>query len=217
MRNLIWFLLLVTSISISFSTTHTVTNSGFAFSPSSLTINLGDTVSFVLASSHDAVEVSQTTWNANGNTSNGGFSTPFGGGKVIIQTVGTKYYVCSPHATFGMKGTITVNTATEVSDNKNTNVLSFNLFQNYPNPFNPITTIRYVLPQTSHVTLKIYNVIGQVVTTLVDGVELAGYKSVEWNASHAPSGVYTFRIQARQIDGGQASNFTQTKKLLLIK
>jgi plastocyanin len=75
-----WFIFILT-IFVSYrsvSVTHTILNSGFSFSPSTLTINLGDTVKFVLASIHNAREVSQTTWNANGTTSNGGFETPFG-------------------------------------------------------------------------------------------------------------------------------------------
>ena len=87
---------------------HTVMNMGFSFSPSLLTINAGDTVRFNLDSNHNAVEVSQTTWNANGNTPNGGFSVGFGGGDVVFNTPGTFYYVCQPHASGGMKGRIVV-------------------------------------------------------------------------------------------------------------
>ncbi|RCK75844.1 MAG: Cell surface protein [Ignavibacteriae bacterium] len=91
-----------------FCTTHTITNMGFVFNPSIISINLGDTVNFVLESMHNAIEVSEATWNTNGKTPNGGFATPFGGGKVILQSVGTYYYVCSPYAAFGMKGKIIV-------------------------------------------------------------------------------------------------------------
>jgi plastocyanin len=87
---------------------HTVTNAGFSFSPSLLTINAGDTVRFQLDTIHNAVEVSQATWNANGNTPNGGFSVGFGGGDVLFTTPGTYYYVCQPHAGSGMKGRIVV-------------------------------------------------------------------------------------------------------------
>lgn len=95
------------------ATTHTIGNSGTSFSPASLSINLGDTVIFSIASSHNAVEVSQATWNGNGNTPlSGGFSVPFGGGTVVPTSTGTYYYVCSPHASLGMKGTITVTSTT---------------------------------------------------------------------------------------------------------
>jgi len=88
--------------------TVTVTNAGFAFSPSLLTINAGDTVRWTINSIHNVVEVSQATWNANGNTSNGGFSLPFGGGTHTFSTPGTYYYVCEPHASGGMKGRVIV-------------------------------------------------------------------------------------------------------------
>jgi len=85
----------------------------------------------------------------------------------------------------------------------------FLLKQNYPNPFNPSTTIRYELPRASHVTLTVYDVLGQEVATLVDGLEEPGYKSVEWNASAVASGVYFYRLQA--------GDFIQSMKLVLKK
>ena len=85
----------------------------------------------------------------------------------------------------------------------------FALDQNYPNPFNPTTVIRYQLPVESQVTIKIFNVIGQEVATLVDGIQKPGFKSVEWNANGFGSGVYFCRFRA--------SDFAQTRKLLLLK
>jgi probable HAF family extracellular repeat protein len=93
----------------------------------------------------------------------------------------------------------------------------FQLHQNYPNPFNPITTIAYDLPKVAHVVLAVYNVLGQQVAVLVDGVQEAGYKTVEWNASTVPSGVYFYRLQARQTDGGQAGEFSRIRKMLLVR
>lgn len=99
-------------LSLTFSlqaTTHTVTTPGLNFSPASLTISLGDTINFAIGTSHNVVEVDLTTWSSNGNTPlPGGFSLPFGGGLLILQSVGSYYYVCSPHASLGMKGMITV-------------------------------------------------------------------------------------------------------------
>ena len=93
----------------------TVVNSGDTFSPSSITIKAGDSVSFVLEGTHNAVEVNQATWNSNGSTSlPGGFGTSFGGGMILPAqlTAGIHYYVCTPHASMGMKGTITVQSVT---------------------------------------------------------------------------------------------------------
>jgi hypothetical protein len=83
------------------------------------------------------------------------------------------------------------------------------LAQNYPNPFNPTTTINYQLPTQAHVTLKIFDVLGREVATLVNKVEEAGYKSVNFDASKLPSGVHFYRIQA--------GSFVQTNKMLLMK
>lgn len=86
---------------------------------------------------------------------------------------------------------------------------SFELHQNYPNPLNPATTITYQLPEQSHVTLKVYDVLGRGVATLADGLEGPGYRSVRFDASNLASGVYIYELQA--------GNFVASKRLLLLK
>lgn len=90
----------------------------------------------------------------------------------------------------------------------------FALHQNYPNPFNPSTTIKYDLPQTTKVVLKIYNLLGQNVITLVSKQQPGGYKSVIWNGRNSAgqfvgSGIYVYRIQA--------GDFVQSRKMLFLK
>jgi plastocyanin len=85
----------------------TITNQGMNFSPDTITINLGDTITFSLGNSHNAVEVSQSIFLSNGTSSNGGFSINFGQtGTFIPQFEQSYYYVCQPHASSGMKGVI---------------------------------------------------------------------------------------------------------------
>jgi hypothetical protein len=85
----------------------------------------------------------------------------------------------------------------------------YGLDQNYPNPFNPSTRIDYQLPENNHVTIQIYDILGNLVTTLVDEEMEAGYHSVNWNASGYASGVYMYRFNS--------GSFITTKKLLLMK
>jgi hypothetical protein len=92
----------------------------------------------------------------------------------------------------------------------------FALSQNYPNPFNPSTIIRYDLPIDAKVTLKMYNVLGQEVRTVVDEIQEAGYKSVNFNASDMASGVYFYRIDAVGKNDAKKT-FNQVKKMMLVK
>ena len=86
---------------------------------------------------------------------------------------------------------------------------TFALGQNYPNPFNPSTKFKYQVPIRSHVTLKVYDIWGRDVATLVDGFEEPGYKAVQWDASNVASGVYFYRLST--------SVFVQTRKLVLLR
>jgi len=87
--------------------------------------------------------------------------------------------------------------------------LTFALGQNYPNPFNPATKITYTLPQKNYVALKIYDVLGKEVATLVNEEKPTGIYEVEFNAAKLPSGIYFYRIQA--------GNFVETKKMVVMK
>ncbi len=90
----------------------------------------------------------------------------------------------------------------------------FKLYQNYPNPFNPKTNIVYQLSTASYVVLKIYDLLGREIETLVDGLHETGSQSVEWNAEDFPSGIYFYRLT---VTDGDKTSYTQTKKLVLLK
>ena len=83
------------------------------------------------------------------------------------------------------------------------------IYQNYPNPFNPITTIKFDLPKTSEVMLKVFNILGEEVTTLVSDRLSAGSYSYEWNASNIASGVYLCRLETK--------GYVETKKMILMR
>ena len=89
----------------------------------------------------------------------------------------------------------------------------FELSQNYPNPFNPSTSINFDLPFDAKVSIKVFDLSGKEVATLVNGAITAGYHSVNFNASGLSSGVYFYRINAE----GSGNNFVATKKMSLIK
>ena len=90
----------------------------------------------------------------------------------------------------------------------------FGISQNYPNPFNPTTTLKYQLPEFSAVNISIYDMLGNLVKTLLNTSESPGYKSVQWNATNnqgepVSAGVYLYKIQA--------GDFIDTKKMILLK
>jgi hypothetical protein len=96
-----------------------------------------------------------------------------------------------------------------VAGSKNNIPNVYALEQNYPNPFNPTTTIEFALPKNSNVKIAVFDILGRLITKLVDGNLNAGYHKVQFNASNLASGVYFYRIEA--------GNFVKVKKLMLLK
>jgi photosystem II stability/assembly factor-like uncharacterized protein len=98
---------------------------------------------------------------------------------------------------------------TGVKDKTNGTPSKFNLEQNYPNPFNPTTIIKYEMPEAGFVSLKVYDILGREVQTLVNGNKIKGTYEVSFNGSNLASGVYLYKLKA--------GNFTSIKKMMLIK
>ena len=119
------------------------------------------------------------------------------------------YYWIQAVGTGGESAKIAAGAPTSV-DEKNSLPAAILLFDAHPNPFNPSTTIEYILPRDTRTLLRVYNVSGQKVATLADGVISAGRHSVVWDAKGMPSGVYFYTLKT---DGG----YYETKKALLLK
>jgi len=86
---------------------------------------------------------------------------------------------------------------------------AYKIYQNYPNPFNPTTTISYQIPKQCHVTLKVFDILGREVSVLVDKIQDAGFKTVDFDAGNLAGGIYFYKIHA--------GSYIETKKLLLLK
>jgi len=97
----------------------------------------------------------------------------------------------------------------QIAENELVTPASYELQQNYPNPFNPLTTITYQLPKDGYVTLKIFDMLGKVVKTLVDGQKDVGTYTVQIDASSLASGMYVYQLRANE--------FVSTKKMMLVK
>jgi hypothetical protein len=127
-----------------------------------------------------------------------------------------KNEVYAPIEQTGLYAAFTTQIVTDVEDDQSGDILPyhFELSHNYPNPFNPITTIKYSLPNRSHVTIEVYNALGQKVRTLVNREESAGSYTITWDGTNASgksvsTGVYLYRFQA--------GNHIESKKMLLLR
>jgi len=103
---------------------------------------------------------------------------------------------------YGTDKATSIETITEVPK-------TFELTQNYPNPFNPSTKIRYSVPQISNVTIKVFDILGNEIETLVNQENPAGTYEITWNAENLPSGVYFYQLRA--------GNFIEMKKMILLR
>jgi hypothetical protein len=117
----------------------------------------------------------------------------------------------------GVYRTLTMDVTTGVEQNNGSAIPAvFALGQNFPNPFNPATTFAFDLPVPSHVVLKVYDMLGREVATVVDHTLLAGSHQMPFQAGHLSSGVYLYRITADPASG-TGSQFTSVRRFVLIK
>jgi len=203
----IFSLIIILSLSgSSFSqTTHDVTVQNFSFSPGELTITLGDAVRWTnVLGTHNV--------KADDNSFTSGPAAPaqweF---KHTFTIVGQHPYYCEPHGGPGgqdMAGVVIVQNPVSVDD-ENLVADKFELMQNYPNPFNPSTSIQYVISNREFVTLKIYNILGDEVVTLVNEDKEQGVYDITFDATGLSSGMYLYKLHA--------GSFVETKKMILLR
>ncbi|MBT8382866.1 MAG: T9SS type A sorting domain-containing protein [Ignavibacteria bacterium] len=201
---LAWLLLIFAGSAVS-QTLHNVEVSSFMFTPSTVTITVGDTVRWTnVNGTHNVV--------ADDNSFTSGAPAPppweF---DFVFTTVGDNPYYCEPHGGpggSGMSGVITVQNPTSVNEDGIT-VDDFELKQNYPNPFNPSTKISFVIPVSGNVNLKVFNILGNEITTLLNEQLFAGEHTVPFNAAGLSSGIYFYALT---VNGN-----TQTKEMVLLK
>ncbi|MAJ43469.1 MAG: hypothetical protein CMF96_01825 [Candidatus Marinimicrobia bacterium] len=124
-------------------------------------------------------------------------------GEVIVDLDGSEYIGSAPDMGAYEYNTLSIDKPVEILP------IEYSLEYPYPNPFNPITNINYSLPKNNKVMLKLYNINGELISTLDNGLKSAGNHTIEWNAEGYQSGVYFVKL-----DVGE---FTQTQKLMLVK
>ncbi len=188
------------------ATNHIITFTSFVYSDSSmLPVAVGDTITW--QGNFSFHPLASTSVPGGANTFSNNVGTTF---SYVVTVVGTYHYWCAVHGpTFGMTGSF-VASPTGVGDQQSSKTPgAFHLYQNFPNPFNPTTTIPFAVARSSYVTLKIYNLLGEEVATLVSRRLAPGTYSAEWNAGATTSGIYLYRLQT--------PDFVQTKKLILLK
>src|SRR5690606_33637838 len=168
------FITTFAAVSLSAQASHTITASGVAYVPDTLTVNMGDTVKFDVSSMHPTTEVDLSTYLANGNTPlSGGFSFPTGQGFFVASTAGQMLYICDNHISQGMKGMVMVNPHVGISKVRNGEHTL------YPNPVEDKLHINLSEPQN----IFIYSLDGKIVEEFENA-------ETTINVAHLNSGTY---------------------------
>ena len=189
----IYTILLLTIATIGMNaTSYTITTSGFSYSPSTLTVTVGDVVTISASGTHPLAEVSQTTWNANGtSTLSTGFGVKTSAYTFTITAANNIYYVCQNHVSSGMKGQITV---TSTGINEQANVIGN--ISLYPNPAKEKFSVKFKSTENGMLTAKLYSVCGQEMQSLISNKEFnTGENSIEIELqNNIPAGVYFLQL-----------------------
>lgn len=176
---------------------------GFAYSPASLSVAIGDTVRWT--GSFEFHPFRSTSVPAGAASFENSSGTTF---DYVVPVAGSYAYACDVHAP-GMSGSFTAAVAGVGQGTPESQPADYQLKQNYPNPFNPSTTIAYSIPGAAFVSMKVFNLLGMEVATLVNGLQDGGNHRITWNASGVTSGVYLYTLKAGE--------YTQTRSMVLLR
>jgi|WetSurMetagenome_2_1015567.scaffolds.fasta_scaffold92123_2 plastocyanin len=189
MKTILLLSVFALSSAIALSNKVIVTNTGFTFTPDSISVHSNDTVVFQLEAMHNVAEVTEATWFANDFTPlPGGFTLPFGGGELTGLTVGLHYYVCQPHSSLGMKGRIFVTSGLGIAPPGTAGNISI-----YPNPTDGKFSfaVGASAVSTGLVTADVYNLLG---IKILSQTGLEPRLSYEIDLTAFPDGIYFLRI-----------------------
>ena len=205
---IVWVIMFFAVVGTAHATTHIIQfggSFGLTYSPNFLSISVGDTVEwegdFITdpLSSTSVPAGAQKFYQGTGN----GFT--YG-----VTVAGSYQYQCDAHSSTGMIGSFTASSATGVENGEGSfRPGAFSMRQNYPNPFNPSTTMSFSIASKSFVSMKVFNVIGREVATIVSEELSPGNYTRQWYANGFASGFYFCLLQAVSI--------SETKTLILLK
>lgn len=179
---------------LSYAAAIAITISGFSYTPSSITVNVGDVVTIEASSFHPLLQVSQATWNANGGTQlQGGFNATNNFDLTITASMAgsTIFYVCGNHVASGMKGQIIVNVAAGISENQ---LREFN-FTVFPNPVSFNSWINISTKKAGKINLTLFDLQGRIVNHLMNNYLRAGEITMPFNTAYLQKGIYLLQIQ----------------------
>ncbi len=203
---LLGFLLLFGVLPALSQTAWQVVVTNYKFTPADLTINAGDTVVWTNQQGFHNVVADD------GSFTSGPASSSSWTYRKVFTAPGDFRYYCVIHGSpggVGMSAIVHVSGISTGITDRDEAPAKFTVEQNYPNPFNPSTVIRFDVPQTEHVTVKVYDILGQDVATLMNGEASAGHHEIEFNAVDLPSGIYLYRVEA--------GNKSELRKMILLK
>lgn len=182
--------------STGYATSISITISGFSYTPASITANVGDVVTIEASSFHPLIQVSQSTWDANSSTQlQGGFNASSNFDLTITAGMAgtTIFYVCGNHVASGMKGQITVNVASGISENR---VREFN-FTVFPNPVSSSSNswLNISTKKAGKINLSLYDLQGRLINHLMNNFFQAGEITLPFNAANLQKGIYLLQLR----------------------